>query len=196
MIFIRRILSLLVPLGILFTGLAYLLPREVTVARSVVIAATPQEVWTQISTVRRINEWWPWSLQDPGLTSSFSGPERGVGGRVDWRSPSLGSAGFEISGLWENRLILGALDYGILGRDATTLVLDADSTGTRVTWTHISDAGQNPLARWSGLMADRWIGPEFDAALANLKIAIEGEAPVPVVVPDPASRAAPAAPPG
>ena len=45
--------------------------------------------------------------------------------------------------------------------------------GTRVTWVMNGDMGRNPLFRWMALNADKMIGPDFEAGLANLKALAE-----------------------
>ena len=46
-------------------------------------------------------------------------------------------------------------------------------SSTRVTWTMNGDMGSNPLFRWMALGADRMVGKDFEAGLANLKAVAE-----------------------
>ena len=48
-------------------------------------------------------------------------------------------------------------------------MLEPAGSGTRVTWGFTSNLGSNPVMRWMGLMFDRWIGPDYEQGLANLK---------------------------
>ena len=42
-----------------------------------------------------------------------------------------------------------------------------------MTWSMDVNMGANPLFRWMALMADRMVGPDFEAGLAQLKVEAE-----------------------
>ena len=48
-----------------------------------------------------------------------------------------------------------------------------EAGGTRVTWVMNGDMGGNAMWRWMGLFADRMVGKDFEAGLANLKTLAE-----------------------
>ena len=72
---------------------AYFLPREAQVTRSIDIAAPPSAIFPIASDLRRFNEWSPWVALDPATTYTLSGPTDGVGQTLNWASkdPTVGS---------------------------------------------------------------------------------------------------------
>jgi hypothetical protein len=53
------------------------------------------------------------------------------------------------------------------------LRLAPEGSGSRVTWTMSGDVGASPIGRWFALLAERFVGPDFEAGLANLKALAE-----------------------
>ena len=54
-----------------------------------------------------------------------------------------------------------------------TIAFTPEGAGTRVTWSMVGDMGRNPVYHWFALNADRMVGPDFEAGLANLKALAE-----------------------
>ena len=46
-----------------------------------------------------------------------------------------------------------------------TLKLEPEGAATKVTWSFVGEAGNNPMMRYMGLMMDGMIGKDFDAGL-------------------------------
>ena len=44
---------------------------------------------------------------------------------------------------------------------------------TQVSWSFIGDMGNNPIARWIGLMMDSMLGPQLERGLINMKEYLE-----------------------
>ena len=62
-------------------------------------------------------------------------------------------------------------DFGTTSTGA--LELEPQGASTRVTWHLNGDMGASPFMRWMGLFADRMMGKDFEAGLANLKTLAE-----------------------
>lgn len=154
----------------------FLLPREVVVSRTIVIAAPPEAVFEQVNSLQRGAEWSPWMDIDPEVQAEFSGPEEGVGSRLVWASddPQVGSGSQEIIVSEPPRHVRSALDFGPMGTAETWFDLVPEGEGTSVTWGLQSDMGGSPLARWMGLMMRRWVGADYERGLVNLKGLLEG----------------------
>src|SRR4030095_9398900 len=88
------LLALIVLLGLI--GL--FLPSAAHVERSVSIAAPPGAVYEIVNDLRRVNEWAAWLEKDPNARYTFSGPQSGVGSRLQWSSTdsSVGTGSQEI----------------------------------------------------------------------------------------------------
>lgn len=156
--------------------LGYLRPRHVIVERHQDIAAPPEAVWPHLIDLRAFHEWSPWTGRDPEMTVDYTGPDRGVGQVMSWKSEKrgVGNGRMELIEAEDGARTRAALDFGDLGTAESWFMLTPRGTGTQVTWGLNADMGANPLGRWMGLMMDRWVGADYEAGLANLKAKVEG----------------------
>ena len=94
-----------------------------------------------------------------------------MGSRLDWRSDhkQVGSGTQVITESTPDSRVASDLDFGERGRATATFVLEPAGTGTLIAWNLETDLGLNPLARWTGLMMDRWVGTDFERGLVGLK---------------------------
>ena len=167
----------LVTLIIVLVGVSYLLPRYVTVERSVVIDAKPAEVFPYVNSFEKFNEWSPWAGIDPDTKYTFEGPDRGQGAKMTWTSdhPDVGSGSQEIIDSRKNQYVRTELDFGEQGTGEAWYRLENVEAGTEVTWGLKADMGNNPIGRWIGLAMDGMIGPDYERGLADLKELVESE---------------------
>lgn len=169
--FLGRLVGIILLLVAAAVALAYLLPREVQVSRSITIDAPADEVFPLVNSLREASRWSPWLGLDPDVRLAYSGPESGVGNRLDWRSdhPRVGSGRQVIAESLPGKRVDSALDFGEMGTARAALELQPAGTSTLVTWSFQTDLGRNPVARWSGLLMDRWVGTEYERGLVSLK---------------------------
>ena len=168
---IKRILGILVVLVIALVAISFVLPREVAVSRSVEIAAAPAAVFPHVNSLQKFSEWSPWSKIDPDMQVTYTGPEMGVGNKMEWTSehPNVGNGAQVITASVENESVATELDFGPMGTADAQFLLAAKGEGTEVTWGFTTDLGMNPIARWMGLMMDDWIGADYERGLTALK---------------------------
>ena len=168
---IKRLIIGILLLLLLLVGVAFALPQNITVARSTVINAPELDVFGYINNYRRFNEWSPWAARDPDTKYVFTGPEEGVGARMEWSSdnPEVGAGSQEIVESQPGRLVSVRLDFGDMGGGSATFQLEPSGAGTRVIWAFNADVGNNPVKRWMGLMFDRWIGADYEDGLERLR---------------------------
>lgn len=173
---LRLVFGLLVLAGIVL-AVGATLARHVTVARATVINAPENQIFPYVNSLRRFNQWSPWAVRDPKAQYNFSGPESGVGARMEWKSdhPDLGSGSQEIVASEPNRHVESQLDMGDMGRAEAAYDLDPSGAGTRVTWRFDTDVGANPLMRWMGLTFDRLVGADYQTGLERLRKLVETE---------------------
>ena len=171
------LLALIVLLGLI--GL--FLPSAAHVERSVSIAAPPAAVYEIVNDLRRFNEWSPWFEKDPNARYTFSGPQSGVGSRLQWSSTdsSVGTGSQEIIESIPDQRVRTRLDFGPQGGGESVLVLVSDGPGTKLTWGFDTQFGNNILARYFGLAMDSIVGAEYQSGLGKLK-ALAESTPVPV----------------
>ena len=99
-----------------------------------------------------------------------------MGAKLDWTSdhPQVGNGTSEITASEQDRKVVNALDFGDMGTALASFDLVESGGKTTVTWGFQSDLGNNPMARWMGLMMDRWVGGDYETGLSNLKAVVEG----------------------
>ena len=171
---LKRVIIGLVTLIVLLGVIAFLLPRQVHVERSVVINAPQAELFEALNSFKRFNEFSPWAALDPNTQYTYEGPESGVGAKMSWVSGSedVGSGTNEIVESKAPDFIRTNLDFGGQLAEATFTFAPADG-GTRVTWGFDGDLGNNPVMRFVGLMFDSWIGGDYEKGLARMKQVME-----------------------
>jgi len=169
--FLKRLLGTIALLVLLVIAAAYLLPRNVQISRTITIDAPPAKVFALVNTLKEGEKWSPWLGLDPDARLAYSGPASGVGNRLDWRSehPNVGSGMQIITESVPDSRVATDLDFGEMGKAKAAFVLKPAGTGTLITWSLQTDLGLNPLARWAGLMMDRWVGTDYERGLVSLK---------------------------
>jgi hypothetical protein len=147
------------------------LPRHVRVARSIEIEAPAAAVFEIVNGFQRFNEWSPWYELDRSARYTLEGPASGVGARIVWRSdkPDVGSGSQVIVRSEPIGSVQTRMEFEEDGTATALWTIEPAGDGSRVTWTFETDLGSNPLARYMGLALERFIGPDYEKGLANLK---------------------------
>ncbi len=173
---VRNIVIGVVAFIAVVVGVAFVLPQQVHVERSTVIAAAPDQVFAIVNDLTRAKEWGPWYKRDPKMVLSFEGPPSGEGAKLKWSSASEGEGSQEIVESVAFKTIKTKLDFGQQGTATAAFQFATAEGGTKVSWSMDTDVGMNPVARYMGLMFDTWIGKDYEEGLANLKQLVEAQA--------------------
>ena len=160
-----------------FVVTGYLLPKQVHIERSIIIERPATMMFEMLNSYRYFNEWSPWAKRDPKATFTVSGPESGVGARMSWvGDPQLVGSGWQqIVASKPYEQINIKLDFDAQGVADTGFILTPTGDATRVTWFFDSDLTEGVnfldsfLARYFGLLFDRWVGGDYELGLTNLK---------------------------
>jgi len=174
----RIVNRLLIGLGIVIAALvvlSFLLPRHVTIARSIVIEARPAKVFSEVNSLQRFNAWSPWAAIDPQTQYSYSGPEEGVGNAMTWTSdhPDVESGSQRIIRSEPDQIVESLLEFRDMGIAKTRFRLESQGPRTIVTWSFEVDMGINPAMRYVGLFMDDWVGKPYENGLISLKKTVE-----------------------
>jgi hypothetical protein len=191
---LRHIITAIVIAIIAIVGGAYLLPQIVHVERSTVIERPAATIFPYINSLKRANEWSPWTDIDPNVKITYSGAEFGVGSKMSWSGNDKVGSGTEVitQSVW-NRKIAVDLDFVGQGGCKAALTLTTQDHGTQVLWSVDVNVGNNPIGRYMGLTIDKAIGADYERGLAKLKALVEKapEAPAqPASAPATESKAA------
>ncbi len=173
----RKVAFFAMLLFAIFVVAGYLLPKQVHVERSVTIERPTAMMFELLNGYRYFNQWSPWADRDPDAEFVISGPESGVGARMSWiGDPHLVGSGWqEIVASKPYEQINIKLDFDAQGIADTGFILEPAGDATRVTWFFDSDLTEGGkfldsfLARYFGLLFDRWVGGDYEKGLANLK---------------------------
>lgn len=173
--FIKRLLIAIAAIVIVLIAVAYLLPRQVTVERTVIIDTPADEIFPHVNSLKANEAWSPWLSRDPNAVLVYEGPDEGVGSKLTWTSehPQVGSGTNIITASEPDRRVESALDFGSMGTADAWFTLDPAGGSTEVTWGFVTDLGMNPMARWMGLMMDSWVGADYEDGLNRLKALVE-----------------------
>ncbi len=163
----------IIAIGLIVTGL--LLPSTVHVERQILINAEPEKVFPLLNDLQAFNRWSPWALRDPQTHFNFSGPAQGVGAQMSWYSnqPSVGAGSQEIIASVADQRVAVALTFGDKNTAVAYYDLQRVAGQTEVTWGFDSEFGFDLFSRYFGLMAEHWIGPDYEQGLKNLKAMVE-----------------------
>lgn len=168
-----KILGGLAVLVLLLVLVAFVLPRQYRVERSLVINARPEAVLAQVADLRAWKNWGAWQERDPQMKLSYSDQPVGVGSWSAWESNKEGNGKMTIIALTATKVTYH-LEFPDAGMQSTGWIelLPRDG-GSQTVWVDTGDLGLNPVNRWFGLFLDKLIGPDFERGLANLKKRVE-----------------------
>jgi uncharacterized protein YndB with AHSA1/START domain len=174
---IKGIIWFLTAFFVVFIGGGYLLPSEITVVRQAMINAPPEKVFAIVGGFKRFQEWSPWADLDPKTVYKFEGPVGGVGEKMSWssNSPNVGSGSQVVTEYVPSSRVASDLDFGAMGKSRAYWDLEQTDGGTLATWGFKMKL-DGVLDRWTGLMMDRFIGPDYEKGLARVKALAEKEA--------------------
>lgn len=161
--------------ALVVVGGGMLMPSQVSVSRDLVINAPPEKIFPHVANLKAFNKWSPWADLDPDMKVEFSGAEDGVGQIMSWDSAEMGKGSMKVIESAANEKLVTALDFGQMGTASARFDLASDAGGTKVTWSMISELGNNPIARWFGPMIKSDVSETYGKGLAKLRVVSEGE---------------------
>lgn len=155
---------------LLLALVAFLLPGERSLHRSLDIQASPQQLWPLLVEPQRWSVWSPWHLKDPAMRQSFSGPAAGVGAQWNWESSIQGRGRMHIDEAEDAQRLVYTLHFEDMGQEARGAITlqPLDGGMTRVDWSFSMRLGHNPVMRWFGLGLDTLVGRDYEIGLKRL----------------------------
>jgi len=164
-----KTLAGLAVLVLLLVLVAFFLPRQYRIERSVVINAKPDAVLAQVAVLPAWKAWSAWHERDPHMKLAYSPQSTGVGAWASWESKNEGNGKMTITEL-SPTMVVYHLEFPDQGFQSTgRMLLAAEAGATRLVWSDAGDLGMNPMNRWFGLFLDKLLGKDFERGLANLK---------------------------
>jgi Polyketide cyclase / dehydrase and lipid transport len=191
---LKKILIGIAAIAVLLVAIAFALPRQFKVEREVAMNATPAVIYPLIATPKYWPEWGVWSKRDRTMVTTFSGAASGKGAKWAWKSKAEGDGEMEFIAEEPLKSLTYQLKFpdfssAIMG---TLIITPLGDNVSKVTWKSEGDLGNNPIARYFGLMMDKMLGADFVASLDGLKALAEKKAlekPAPAATPPAESKA-------
>lgn len=165
--------------GIIATVFVYGMtrPRTANMNRSIEIDAPADVIFPHMNSLKKFVVWSPWTNKDPHVKQKFEGPETGVGSHYFWEgNKNVGKGNMKIVEAELNKKVLCDLSFQGRGNAKAIWTLEENNDKTEVTWWFEGDMGNNPVGRILGTMMDKFLGPDYEIGLSNLKKQIEENA--------------------
>ncbi len=170
-----RLLELLISMAIvavLFVIVGVLLPSSRSLTESVETNRKMAIVFDTLNSFKRFGDWHPFALGDVKLNRS--GPESGVGARIDYDSEvsGVGKGSWEIAESEQDARVVYRIEDDKRGSDkSTSFTLTPTGRGGRnieITQNYRVDYGWDLLGRYAGLYVSRNVGDTMKFGLGRL----------------------------
>lgn len=167
---VKRVLLGLVGLIVLLMVVGLMLPSVVDVTAEKAISASPEAAVKLLSSPRTWLAWSPWNNDlMPQMTSTYEGPDAGVGARWVWKDPEHGDGDLEITQVEPAKSVHYVLRFADFEPMRSEITLSTDAGKTKVSWHATWDVGGTPWWRWMGLMMEGAMADEYLTAIEGLE---------------------------
>ena len=172
-----RLLEILISLAIvvalyLVVGLA--LPSSRHLVEKIETNRKLTIVFDTLNSFRRFKDWNPLVLRDPRVQMTLSGPDSGVGARLDYvsKEEGLGKGSWEITESVSREKVSFKIDNEERGTNKRTSFsfkpTGRNNRNVEITQTYDVDYGWNLLGRYSGMYVARYVGDDMKMGLSRL----------------------------
>ena len=171
---VYEILISMAIVAVLFVIVGVLLPADRTIVEKVETNRQRTIVFDTLNSLKRFEDWNPLVLHDPRAQLKLSGPDAGVGARLDYASDmkSVGDGSWEIIESEPGEHVVYALENDSRGDDKRMeFRLQTTGRGGRnieITQRYRVNYGWNLLGRYSGLYVRSSVGEDMKLGLGRL----------------------------
>lgn len=172
-----RLLEILISLAIvagLFLVVALVLPSSRHLVERVETNRKMTIAFDSLNSLRRFKDWNPLVLRDPRVQLTLSGPDSGVGARLDYVSTeeSLGKGSWEITESVAREKVSYKIENEERGGNKRTSFsfkpTGRNNRNVEITQTYDVDYGWNLLGRYAGMYVSRHIGDDMKLGLSRI----------------------------
>ena len=172
-----RLLEILISLAIvagLFLVVALVLPSSRHLVEKVETNRKLTIAFDSLNSLRRFDDWNPLVLRDPRVQMTLSGPDSGVGARLDYvsKEEGLGKGSWEITESVSREKVSFKIDNEERGTNKRTSFsfkpTGRNNRNVEITQTYDVDYGWNLLGRYSGMYVSRHIGDDMKLGLSRI----------------------------
>jgi effector-binding domain-containing protein len=172
-----RLLEILISLAIvlgLYLVVALVLPSKRHLVEKIETNRKLTIVFDSLNSLRRFKDWNPLVLRDPRVQLSYSGPETGVGARMDFvsKEEGLGKGSWEITESVPREKISYKINNEERGSNKRTSFTfkptGRNNRNVEITQSYDVDYGWDLLGRYSGMYVARHVGDDMKMGLARI----------------------------
>jgi len=149
------------------------------VERSMVIAASSEQIYPYVSNLSSQQEWGPWLEMDKNAASHLEGTDGTIGAEWKWEGDTIGNGTQEIVALDPYKNVGTKLTFSNwMGESSAdnTFTLEPTASGTKVSWAVVGENGFVGKLMSKFISMDDWMGPMFEKGLTSMKGLVEKEA--------------------
>jgi uncharacterized protein YndB with AHSA1/START domain len=150
-------------------------PDSFRVQRSATIAAAPDKLFPLINDPKAFNSWNPYARKDPMMKLRYEGADSGPGAAYAWESETAGVGRMEVieSSAPGKVAMQLAFEKPMKATNRVDFTLEPLASGTKVTWAMTGSMPYLHKVMTIFFDMDKMVGGDFEAGLANLKVAAE-----------------------
>lgn len=160
------------------------LPENAKVERSVYMKSRASIAYQLINDLKQWPSWSPWHQIDPNTIWNYSEPAIGKGAWYSWNSENhnLGAGKMTINSCVIDERIDLTLEMNGMGSAQIQFLIEGKGAQTKLSWVLTKQLGNNPYARYWGLLMDKMMGPDFEKGLEALKHIAEQRGAKPLIL--------------
>ena len=162
---------------VLFLLVGFTSPRYARMNRTIQINASAEQVFPYLNNLKTfVDTWSPWTEKDPNAAHEYNDIAEGQGAFYSWKGEpkKVGEGSMKILESETNKHVKTHLSFKGRGDAQAGWTIAESGDGVKVTWDFESDNGMNPMGRFFGRFMDKFLGPDYEAGLNNLKKVVEG----------------------
>ena len=172
-----RLLEIPISLAIvagLFLVVALVLPSSRHLVEKVETNRKLTIAFDSLNSLRRFKDWNPLVLRDPRVQMTLSGPDSGVGARLDYvsKEEGLGKGSWEITESVSREKVSFKIDNEERGTNKRTSFsfkpTGRNNRNVEITQSYDVDYGWNLLGRYAGMYVSRHIGDDMKLGLSRI----------------------------
>ncbi|MDP1725837.1 MAG: SRPBCC family protein [Bacteroidota bacterium] len=179
---LKIILITIVSITLLLLIISFFLPSKFHTQRSLVMKAKPEQVYKLVNNFRNWDLWGPWNKMDTTALKSYNDITEGTGAAYSWKSKvdEVGEGTLTIIEAVTNQKIRTEMQYKGMGYSYSDIIIEPGDSGIKVTWSMDTEGKgipvlMKPLWKMMCLMMDRFVGPNYEKGLKNIKEIVENE---------------------
>ena len=170
----KKILIVISTLLILLLVLMFAMGKSYHFEKSIIINASPEEVYQHVNSSKKFNHWNPWFDLDPNINVEYSGEDGKVGEQYCWKgNDKVGEGCHQILSLVPDQIVKTKMMFKkpFESDGYSDIIVSKDGNSSKVTWT--LDCELDYPMNLMKLMMDQGMDDSYSKGLSKLKTLVE-----------------------